>query len=400
MRYLLSTLILLLFNTTSYSQLKLEDFNNFPLGIYFDDYRKIKDYFNKEPQLLRGDKDKDSYKITYDDIPFDTYGSGDYEFLFVNKVLVSIEIKISFFYDQTDKFKQTFKSLRNTLLQDQDKFFLSNYGVIKYIDAIDFMKKEGKGEYGKKMTDSDFDNLSWMQKSVGKEYWMSRLECKMSDSVFYNLNVESFGREFWNIKKSKQNDDKFIMLGVSVNTSKKSKYDFRHGHLGYKYVGSCLDLYIYLTNEKLQYLRNDYINGSSFGFTGFEEVKKIIELKNDNGVYKIPAKVNNILTLDFVLDLGAADVSISSDLYSVLLKSGSIDKSDILGKQSYTLADGSIVENTIINLKSLNIGDIKLENVKASVSDSNNSPLLLGQSALKKLGKYSIDNKKNELIIE
>jgi len=34
------------------------------------------------------------------------------------------------------------------------------------------------------------------------------------------------------------------------------------------------------------------------------------------------------------------------------------------------------------------------------VSDSNNSPLLLGQSALKKLGKYSIDNKKNELIIE
>lgn len=373
MRLLLLTLIFILSISTSYSQLRLKDFNDFPLGIYFDQYKEVKNYFAKVPELFKGDSktNKDNYKIEYNDTPFDIFGSADYDLVFVNKILSFVDIKLIFNYDETENFRQTIQSLNNMLKSDFDKTLLKEYSDLNYIKAINFMKKEGKGVYG-----------------------------NMEDSVFENLKTEHFGQEFWNIKKSKQNDDKFIILSVSVGAVHKPKYDSYNRLLGYDYSGSCLNLNITLTNFKLQDLRNQFLSQSGYNFTGFKEDKKVIALKNDNGIYKIPVKVNNSLTLDFVLDLGATDVSISSDLFSVLLKTGSIETSDILGKQSYKLADGSIVEHTIINLKSLTIGEIKLDNVKASVSDSYNSPLLLGQSALKKLGKYSIDNKINELIIE
>ncbi len=51
----------------------------------------------------------------------------------------------------------------------------------------------------------------------------------------------------------------------------------------------------------------------------------------------------------------------------------------------------------IINLNEFEIGGIKLKDIKASVSESAHSPLLMGQSALSKLGPYKIDG--NELII-
>jgi predicted aspartyl protease len=51
-------------------------------------------------------------------------------------------------------------------------------------------------------------------------------------------------------------------------------------------------------------------------------------------------------------------------------------------------------------LKSLKIGNIEIKNVRTSISDNIESPLLLGQSALKKLPSYRIDNKNCIMIIE
>jgi len=117
-------------------------------------------------------------------------------------------------------------------------------------------------------------------------------------------------------------------------------------------------------------------------------------------VYNLPVKLNDNLTLNFILDLGASDVSISPDVLLVLLKTGSISESDFIGEETYQFADGSTAKSKVFNLKSLKIGDIEINNVRASVSGSVNSPLLLGQSALKKLGKYQIDNNNSVLIIE
>ena len=73
-----------------------------------------------------------------------------------------------------------------------------------------------------------------------------------------------------------------------------------------------------------------------------------------------------------------------------MLENGYLSKTDIIGTGKSSIADGSIVENTIINLREMKIGHKTLQNVKASVSNSLMAPILLGQSALKRLGEYKI----------
>lgn len=74
-----------------------------------------------------------------------------------------------------------------------------------------------------------------------------------------------------------------------------------------------------------------------------------------------------------------------------MLKNGYIDEDDILGTGTYSMADGTISENAIVNLKTVKIGNITIQNVQACVSSTIDASLLLGQSAIQKLGKYSID---------
>jgi hypothetical protein len=52
------------------------------------------------------------------------------------------------------------------------------------------------------------------------------------------------------------------------------------------------------------------------------------------------------------------------------MRTGTIDRSDILGTGQYVLADGSIVENTKINFRTLKIGSRILHNVRGAVGGS------------------------------
>lgn len=116
-----------------------------------------------------------------------------------------------------------------------------------------------------------------------------------------------------------------------------------------------------------------------------------IEMKNENGVYTIPCVVNN-LRLRFIFDTGASDVSISAIEAAFMLKNGYLNENDFINSQQYILADGSIEENAIINIRELKIGSITLTNIKACVSKNISAPLLLGQSAISKLGRYYIES--------
>lgn len=109
-----------------------------------------------------------------------------------------------------------------------------------------------------------------------------------------------------------------------------------------------------------------------------------------SGIYTIPCKVNG-LKLKFVFDTGAADVHLSLLDAAFMLKNGYLDYKDFEGVDLYSMADGSISENTVVNLKEIVIGDHVLKNVKACVSSKVSASLLLGQSAIRKLGKYTID---------
>ena len=114
-----------------------------------------------------------------------------------------------------------------------------------------------------------------------------------------------------------------------------------------------------------------------------------ITMEKSGGIYKIPCEVNG-LRMKFYFDTGASLVSISLKEALFMLENGYLSKTDIIGTGKSSIADGSIVENTIISLREMKIGNKTLQNVKASVSNSLMAPILLGQSALKRLGEYKI----------
>lgn len=109
-----------------------------------------------------------------------------------------------------------------------------------------------------------------------------------------------------------------------------------------------------------------------------------------SGIYTIPCEVNG-LRLNFVFDTGASAVHISLIEAAFMLKNGYITEDDFIGTGNYSMADGSIAENALINLKSIKIGNTVINNVTACVSSNINASLLLGQSAIQKLGKYAIE---------
>jgi uncharacterized protein YraI len=118
----------------------------------------------------------------------------------------------------------------------------------------------------------------------------------------------------------------------------------------------------------------------------------------DGGTFKVPVTINGQLTLNFIVDSGASDVSIPADVVLTLVRTGTITKSDFLGKQTYQLGDGSTVPSQQFLIRSLKVGDKMLENVTGSIAPVA-ANLLLGQSFLTRFTSWSIDNRKQALIL-
>ncbi len=115
-----------------------------------------------------------------------------------------------------------------------------------------------------------------------------------------------------------------------------------------------------------------------------------IKMEKDGGVYMIPAKVNG-LPLKFIFDTGASDVSISLTEAAFMAKNGYLEEGDIKGTSFAQLADGSLTENTQLRIRSIEIGGLTIHDVSATVIHNADAPLLLGQSAIKRLGKIEFD---------
>src|SRR5215831_5919363 len=69
-----------------------------------------------------------------------------------------------------------------------------------------------------------------------------------------------------------------------------------------------------------------------------------VPLQSEGGTFLVPVVINDQITLNFTLDSGAADVSIPADVFSTLVRTGTIRQSDYLDTQMYSLADGSTTQ--------------------------------------------------------
>lgn len=121
-----------------------------------------------------------------------------------------------------------------------------------------------------------------------------------------------------------------------------------------------------------------------------------IKMEEYNGVYRIPCTINGA-KMKFIFDTGASNVCISLSMAEYLLDNDFINDTDILGTGTSTVADGRIIDHVIINLRDIEIAGNHLRNVRAVVTESQNAPLLMGQSALKQLGAYTIQG--NTLVL-
>lgn len=80
-----------------------------------------------------------------------------------------------------------------------------------------------------------------------------------------------------------------------------------------------------------------------------------------------------------------------------MLENDYLSRNDIVGTGVSQIADGGLVDHTKIILKKIEIGGLVLTDVEAVVIHQQSAPLLLGQSAIQKLGKVSISG--NQLTI-
>ncbi len=140
---------------------------------------------------------------------------------------------------------------------------------------------------------------------------------------------------------------------------------------------------------------SDSTSDSSF------ETPEIVEIPFTpaGGVSEVSCSING-LPLKFIFDTGASIVSLSMVEANFMMKNGYLKSSDVVGAGNFYDANGNISEGTVINLRQIDLGGLKLDNVRASVVRNQKAPLLLGQSVLGRLGIIEIDNQNRKLIIK
>jgi uncharacterized protein (TIGR02145 family) len=82
-----------------------------------------------------------------------------------------------------------------------------------------------------------------------------------------------------------------------------------------------------------------------------------------------------------------------------MLKNEYLSEKDIMGTDYHQNANGEIQEGTQVNIRCIEVGGQKIYNVKASITNTVDAPLLFGQSAMQRFGKFSIDYATNSLIL-
>lgn len=127
-----------------------------------------------------------------------------------------------------------------------------------------------------------------------------------------------------------------------------------------------------------------------------ESIDHMIEMREESGVYFVPIKINGI-DMEFVFDTGASDISISQTEALFLLKQGKLTENDVRENIQFTDANGDISDGTRINLREVQIGDVIVYDVEASVVHNLQAPLLFGQSAMNRFGKITIDYNNNSI---
>ena len=121
-----------------------------------------------------------------------------------------------------------------------------------------------------------------------------------------------------------------------------------------------------------------------------------IALEPEHGIYMVPVRINEAVSIPFVLDSGASEVAIPADVFMTLLRSHSVSENDFIGEGIFTTADGTKHKSQQFILRKIQVGNHTIRDVVANVVPIEGDPLL-GQSFLSRLPSWSIDNNSHVL---
>lgn len=124
-----------------------------------------------------------------------------------------------------------------------------------------------------------------------------------------------------------------------------------------------------------------------------------VPVTREGGVYHVPVTLNGVVTKNFVIDTGAAQVMIPADVYQQLVGAGTVNRSDLLSPMIMVTADGSRHKVQRFFLSSLRVGSKQLTSVSAAVGPAGTSPLL-GQSFLERVGVWRLDARNQALVLD
>ena len=205
----------------------------------------------------------------------------------------------------------------------------------------------------------------------------------------------------------KMADDKIELYGSEIFSTLYDSYSSDHVIISTQNVKSQIQIYKLLEKSIAISKYNKKINDPYYVMKHTDENKNYkpeqkkldnrIPLKEENGVLSLDVSINGHI-YRFILDSGAGESSMSSELEHVLIKNGTIKPQDYLANGTYILADGSTVECKRVNISKILVGNKTVQNIIVSIGPAG-SPNLLGQSFLNRISKWSIDNVSKSLII-
>jgi hypothetical protein len=121
--------------------------------------------------------------------------------------------------------------------------------------------------------------------------------------------------------------------------------------------------------------------------------------KAQSGLMYFNASINGVKG-KFLFDTGASGVVINTGFFQQMESQGLVSQADYLGNIDVVGINNIKVNVKMYNIKTLNIDSFRAYDLQAFLMPDTDAELIIGQSVFEKLGKVSIDNQNNVLLIE
>lgn len=118
-----------------------------------------------------------------------------------------------------------------------------------------------------------------------------------------------------------------------------------------------------------------------------------VQISTEDGVQKIHGKINGV-KVKFNYSENIKDIQLSETTVYFLLEHGYISKEDISTPTPMSMPDGSSQNVVKVNIKSLEIAGLTLNNITAHMLFDRDAKVSIGLTALEQFGKVTVDNNK------